>query len=74
MSREDNNIVGYTVSLISEFATRFGIMHRQAYNYLKRFKGLEYYYTHYEVLHTQPFESAVDTLSQVCKNNGGQLI
>ena len=29
---------------------------RQAYAYLKRFKGLDYLYKHYNVLHTFSFE------------------
>ena len=36
MAREERNIIGYTVALISEFAAHFGIRPRQAYAYLKR--------------------------------------
>ena len=42
MSREDYYIVGYAVALISEFAAKFGILPKQAYNYMKRFQGLDY--------------------------------
>lgn len=42
MSREEHNTVGYVVALVSEFATTFGVMPKQAYGYLKRFKGLDY--------------------------------
>ena len=40
MSREENNKLKYTIALIAEFASRFGIGEKQAYNYLSRFKGL----------------------------------
>lgn len=73
MAREERNIIGYTVALISEFALRFGIRPRQAYAYLKRFKGIEHLREHYGVLHTQSFPDTVDVLAQVCLNNGGQL-
>ena len=35
MAREERNIIGYTVGLVSEFALRFGIRPRQAYAYMK---------------------------------------
>lgn len=73
MSREDKNIIGYTVALITEFANHHGIHPRQAYAYLKRFKGLEHLQQHYGVLHTQSFPDTVDALAQVCENNGGGL-
>lgn len=73
MAREERNIIGYTVGLISEFALRFGIRPRQAYAYLKRDKGMEHLQHHYGVLHTQSFPDTVDVLAQVCQNNGGEL-
>lgn len=73
MSREDKNIIGFTIALISEFSKFFGICPRQAYAYLKRFKGLDHLRNHYAVLHTQSFPDTVDTLAQVCANHGGAL-
>ena len=73
MAREERNFIGYTVALISEFASRFGIRPRQAYAYLKRYKGMEHLQRHYGVLHTQSFLDTVDILAQVCLNNGGKL-
>jgi len=73
MTREETNIIGYTVALISEFAQRYNIHPRQAYAYLKRFKGMEHLQSYYNVLHTQSFHDTVDALTQVCLNNGGEL-
>ena len=73
MSREDRNRIGYTVALISEFAARYGIRPRQAYNYLKHFKGLEHLDEHYGFLHTQSFQDGVDIMTQVCASHGGEL-
>lgn len=73
MSREDHNTVGYVVALVSEFSARYGIMPRQAYAYLSRFKGLDHLYNHYNVLHTYSFEDTVDAVSEVCRHNGGKL-
>jgi hypothetical protein len=73
MAKDDKNIIGFTVALISEFARHYGIRPRQAYAYLKRFKGLDHLQQYYEVLHTQSFPDTVEALSQVCSNNGGEL-
>lgn len=73
MSREEHNKVGYIIYLISEFADKYGILPNQAYQYLKRHKGLEHIYQHYSVLHTFSFADSVDCISQVCQNNGGKL-
>jgi len=73
MAREDRNVFGYVVALISEFAACYGIRPRQAYAYLKRFKGLDHLHEHYAILHTQSFPDTIEVLTQVCANNGGQL-
>ena len=73
MSREDRNRLGYTVALISEFASRFGIQPRQAYAYMKRFGGLEHLNENYGVLHTQSFNDGVEIMTQVCAHHGGEL-
>jgi hypothetical protein len=73
MSREETNKWKYTIALIAEFADRFGIGEKQAYNYLSRFKGLAHLFTFYNVIHTQSFDDAVDMMIQVCAHNGGGL-
>ena len=73
MSREETNKLKYTIALIAEFADRFGIGEKQAYNCLSRFKGLAHLFTFYNVIHTQSFDDAVDMMIQVCAHNGGGL-
>ena len=73
MPREERNIIGFTVALISEFAHHFGIHPRQAYAYMKRYKGLEHLHQYYGVLHTQSFPDTVEVMALVCANNGGEL-
>ena len=73
MSKEDRNIIGFTVFLVSEFASKYDITPKQAYSYLKRFDGLEHLNSHFNVIHTMSFEDAVASLSEVCYNNGGRL-
>ena len=73
MAREERNILGFVVALVSEFANHYSIRPRQAYAYLKRYKGIEHLHNHYGVLHTLSFPDAVEALAQVCANNGGEL-
>ena len=73
MAREERNIIGYTIALVSEFANHFGVEPRQAYAYMKRYKGMEHLQRHYGILHTQSFPDTVEALAQVCAHNGGGL-
>lgn len=73
MSREESYRLRYTIALVAEFAKKFNLGQRQAYNYMKRFKGLEYLHSFYDVLHTQSFEDAVNDISIICHRNGGKL-
>ena len=73
MAREERNIIGYTIALVSEFANHFNVEPRQAYAYMKRYKGMEHLQRHYGILHTQSFPDTVEALAQVCAHNGGGL-
>ena len=73
MSKQESNILRFTIAVITEFARFYGISQKQAYNYLVRFKGMEHLDEFYNVLHTQSFEDNVEVLAEVCQNNGGQL-
>lgn len=73
MAREERNMLGFVVALISEFANHFDIHPQQAYAYLKRYKGMDHLCNHYGILHTQSFPDTIEALAQVCANNGGAL-
>ena len=73
MSREETNQIRYIIALIAEFTKKFNHGQRQAYNYLKRFKGIDYLMSFYDVLHTQSFEDAIHDISIICQRNGGAL-
>lgn len=73
MSRTEKNKLDFTVALIAEFAAAYKLKQKQAFNYLHRFKGIQFLQKHYEVLHAQSFEDVIEDLSMVCRNNGGQL-
>ena len=43
----------WTVIFIIEFGKRYGLSFKQAFNYLKRYKGISFADRHYDYLHTQ---------------------
>ena len=65
--------VEYFVACVSEFAQAHGLTHPDAFDYLERYKGLEFLERHYEAEHTLSFRDAVSELEIICKRNGGRL-
>lgn len=61
------------VVCINEFASRFGLGSKAAYNYLKEYNGINFLNENYEIEHTLSIDDAVDDMVTVCKNNGGYL-
>ena len=74
MSRSEANKLNFIIALVAEFAATFSIGEKQAYNYLKRFKGMDYLSEFYDVMHTLSFEETISSLAMVCYRNGGKLI
>ena len=73
MSKQERNIVNYIVICISEFAKKCKITSKEAYLYLRDFKGIEFLKENYEAEHTVGLDDAIDDLKQVCINNGGDI-
>ena len=65
--------IPFTNACIRGFGERFRLPTRNAYLYLKHFKGIDFLVEFYETLHLQSIDDAVDDLVVVCKQNGGQL-
>ena len=73
MNKKEKNIINYIVICINEFAKQCGITSKEAYLYLRDFKGIEFLKENYEAEHTVSLDDAVDDLKQVCMNNGGGI-
>ena len=73
MTKLDSNILKFIIASISEFAKKYDISQKQAYNYLVRFKGFSHLTEFYNILHTQSFEDNVEVLAEICQLNGGQI-
>ena len=74
MSKEERNKIDYMVVCIAEFADKFLVSYKDAYNYLKKYNALKFLSENYEIEHTLSIEDAIDDIALVARNNGGYLI
>lgn len=63
----------YIIALVNEFAKRFGLSDKQAYNYIKRHKGVDFIEKNYGIIHTLDFNEAVESVAAYCRRSGGKL-
>lgn len=66
--------VEYIIIFVQEFASHHSLTMRQAYNYLRRFRGIDFLNCHYSVAHTQSFRNMVEDITVYCHRQGGMLI
>lgn len=66
--------VEYIVIVISEFARKHSVNLQQAYNYLKRYRGIEFLNKGYDVEHLFSIEDAVDDVTAYCRRQGGVYV
>ena len=52
MSKQEEKVLNYVIICIDEFAKQKKISRQEAYNYLKKYKGLEFLNECYEAEHT----------------------
>jgi len=62
----------YFAACIGEFAQAFGLSARTAFDYLDKYKGIDFLCKCYEAEHLVSFRDAVADLSVVCRRNGGR--
>jgi hypothetical protein len=49
MTREEQNRIAYYIACIGAFAKKFSISNAFAYNYLLRYRALDFIVEHYEI-------------------------
>ena len=65
--------IHYYVMCVSAFAQAKKLSQKDAFNYLEKFKGIDFLEECYEAEHCLSLDNAVDDLTTVCKNNGGNI-
>lgn len=74
MNYDISDKLEWTIIFILEFGKKYGLTMKQAFNYLSRFKGIDFIDSHYDYVHTQSFASMVDDLAEYCHRHGGALV
>ena len=67
------DIFEYIIALVNEFARRYGLTDRQAYNYIRHHKGVAFIEQNYGIMHTLDFDESVDSVTMYCRKTGGKL-
>ena len=73
MDKEQKNKLTYIIYCVNAFGERYNLRPKQAYTYLRRYRGIDFIDECYAAEHTLSLEDAVDDMSVVCKRNGGGL-
>ena len=70
---KDKYQIPFINACIRAFARRVGLPIKNVFQYLDRFKGMEFLINLYPKLHLQSIDDTVDDLIVMCKKNGGKL-
>ena len=67
------NLLEYLIACVSEFANTYNMSQKNSFNYLYKYKGIDFLNKHYEIEHTLSIEEAINDLTIICRKNGGDL-
>jgi hypothetical protein len=70
----DKNATHYFIACVADFAEKYKISIKEAFQYLKRFNGIRFLIENYEIEHTLSKEDTLEALSLIARKNGGHLI
>lgn len=73
MSKTEKSKINYIIICIDEFANKFNKTKKEAYLYLKKYKGIEFLIENYQAEHMVSLDDTMDDLKQICTNNGGKI-
>lgn len=73
MTREQSNMVEYIVVIVGAFAHLHLLTNGKAYQYLRKYKGLDFLLKHYGAEHSLSIEDALEDVAAICKRHGGTL-
>ena len=67
------DISEYIVTLIAAFAQRYSMTDEEAYLYLNRYGAIKVAHDFYDVMHTQPMNDMIQSITLYCHRRGGNL-
>ncbi|MGN0237310.1 MAG: DUF3791 domain-containing protein [Lepagella sp.] len=73
MKYNTRDIMEYIIALVNEFAKKFDLSDRQAFNYIRNHQGIFFIEQNYGIMHTLDFKEAVESIAIYCRKSGGLL-
>ncbi len=73
MGYSKRDIFEFIIALVNEFAKKFFLSEKQAYNYIRHHKGIYFIEKNYGIIHTLDFNEAIDSVACYCRRQGGEL-
>ena len=73
MNYNARDIFEYIIALVNEFAKRFDLTDRQAFNYIRNHHGVAFIEHNYRIMHTLDFVEAIESVAIYCRKSGGEL-
>lgn len=71
---EERKQINYAVVCVSEFAHKHHLTVKEAFQFLFKYKAIEFLKENYDVEHTLSLEDALNDMLIICKKNGGMLV
>lgn len=71
---EERKQINYAVGCVSEFAHRHNLTVKEAFQFLDKYKAIEFLKENYDVEHTLSLEDALSDMLFICEKNGGMLV
>lgn len=71
---EERKQINYMVVCVNEFANRYNLKIKEAFQFLFQYKAIEFLKENYEIEHTLSLDDALDDMLMICKKNGGMLV
>ena len=73
MKYSSRDIMEYIIALVNEFAKKFNLSDKQAFNYIRNHQGVTFIEDNYGIIHTLDFQEAVESVALFCRKTGGLL-
>lgn len=70
---EEKRKINFTIACVNEFARKYNLCVKEAFQYLYEFKGIEFIKENYEIEHTLSLDNVVEDIGILCRRNGGMI-
>jgi len=72
LDKKTSDKISFITFIIIEFAEAFKMKKNEAYQYLKKYGGMDFLFKHWWALHTDDKYFALRDLYAICHENGGK--